>query len=114
EETGPRADRDLVAVDPDVLQLGELADVDDQLGRGQPQLHDRQQRVPAREQRGVLAVLLQQGEGPVHGLGARVVESDGDHAELPVEKPGAACSAGESSAFAGSSPAAASTAWTIL
>ena len=57
------ADGDLVALDPDVGQTGDAADVDEHGGHGQPQLHDGQQRVPAGQQLRVLAVLGQRGHG---------------------------------------------------
>ncbi len=52
-----RTDGDLVALDPHVGQLLDTGDVDEHRGHGQPQLHDRQQRVPTGQDLGVLAVL---------------------------------------------------------
>ena len=63
---------------------------------------------------GLVAVLGQQRERRVERVGAVVVEADGDHAPLPVEKPGATRSADASSAPSGSCPDARSTARTML
>ena len=49
-----RADRDRVAVLAHVREVGEPADVDEQLGPREPQPHERQQRVAAREELRVL------------------------------------------------------------
>ncbi len=57
---GGGADHQVVAVDGDAGQLGQLADVDQDRGHGQPQLHHRQQRVAAGQQLGLVAVLGQQ------------------------------------------------------
>ena len=91
---GARADGQLVAVDARVAQLVQPPDVDQQLGRGEPQLHHRQQRVAAREHLGVVAVLGQERQRGVERVGPFVGEADGDHspppAESPDEKPAAA------------------------
>ena len=57
---GQRADDEVVAVDADVGELGEVVDVDQRVGSGQPQLHHRQQAVPAGDDPGLGAELLQQ------------------------------------------------------
>ena len=49
-------------------------------GHRQAQLHQRQQRVAAGEQLGVVAVLGERGERLVHGAGPDVLERRGDHA----------------------------------
>ena len=77
---GAGADRDLVAVHPHVVQLGDPGDVDEHRRDRQPQLHDRQQRVPAGQDLGVLAVLGQGGDRLVDGRHAHVVELRRDHA----------------------------------
>ena len=51
--TGQGADAQLVAVERDEGQLGQAVDVDQQLGLGQPQLHHRDQAVPARHDTGL-------------------------------------------------------------
>ena len=61
---GERADRDLVALLADVLQLREVVDVDQPRRLREPQLHHRQQRVPAGDDPRVL-VLAQRGERAV-------------------------------------------------
>ena len=64
----------------DAGQLVQPADVDQQLGLGQPQLHHRQQRVAAGQQLGVVAVLGQQRQRVLGRLGGDVLERRGDHA----------------------------------
>ena len=59
---GHRADAQLVAVDADVGQLGEVVDVDEHLGPGQAELHHRQQAVAAGDQPGLGAVPFEQGD----------------------------------------------------
>ena len=54
---GEGADGDVVAGVADVGQVVQPADVDEHRRRGQPQLHQRQQRVAAGEQLGLVAVL---------------------------------------------------------
>ena len=78
--TSERADRDVVATVPDVRQVLHGTDVDEHRRRCEPQLHERQQRVPAREELGVVAVLGQQRERLVGRPGPCVVEGGGDHA----------------------------------
>jgi hypothetical protein len=80
---GEGADGHLVALLADVGEVGEPADVDDHGRRGQPQPHQRQQRVAAGHQLGVVAVLDQEVDGLVGRLGPDVVEGDGDHASAP-------------------------------
>ena len=72
-------DRDVAAVVADVAELAQPADVDQHLGHGQPQLHQRQQRMPAGQELRLVAVLGRQVQGLVHGLGALVGERRGDH-----------------------------------
>ncbi len=54
---GQRADRDVGAPIGEVGQLRQPGQVDDHLGGGQPQLHQRQQRVSSGQELRVLAVL---------------------------------------------------------
>ena len=110
---------ELVALDADVAQLRQPADVDQELRRAEAHLHDRDQGVAAGQDAGVLALLGEQRDGVVEGVGAGVVEREGDHAPAsPREKAGAVRSASDSaSAFcaaSGSLPAATSTARTML
>jgi hypothetical protein len=74
-----RADGDGAAVDPHVRQVLQAADVDEDGRRRQPQLHEREQRVAAGEELGVVAVAVQRADGVLEGLGALVVERSGDH-----------------------------------
>jgi hypothetical protein len=71
---GHRADGQLLAVDQDVVQVGEVVDVDERLGPGQPQLHHRQQGVPAGHQACSVAPPAQQVERVVHARGLLVLE----------------------------------------
>jgi len=61
---GQRAERDVGAMVGDVGQVTQAAQVDDHLGGGQPQLHQRKQRMPSGQVLRVLAVL----GGQVAGL----------------------------------------------
>jgi hypothetical protein len=77
---GGRADHELAAIGADACQLGQPADVDQDLGLGEAQLHHRQQRVAAGQQLGVVAVLSEQAERVRGRLGGDVVKLCGDHA----------------------------------
>ena len=74
-----RADGHMVSVVADVRQVGQPADVDQHRRRRQPQLHQRQQRVAAGEQLGVVAVLGEQRDRVVGRVGPDVVEQRGNH-----------------------------------
>ena len=76
---GQGPDGDVAAVLPDIGQLGQPADVDQHGGRRQAQLHERQQRVAAGQQLGVLSVPGQPADGIVDGRRPLVVEGRGDH-----------------------------------
>ena len=58
--TRHRADLPGAVVALNAAQVADPAQVDEQLGRGKAQLHERQQRVTARQQPGVLATVLKQ------------------------------------------------------
>jgi hypothetical protein len=62
---GQGADSDVVAAVADVVQVADAADVDQHRRGGQPQPHQRQQRVPAGQQLGFLAVLAEEADGVV-------------------------------------------------
>ena len=81
---GEPADGDVVARVADVGELGHVADVDEHGGSGQPQLHEREERVPAGEELGVVAVLGEQRDRLLHGIGTRVAELGGDHLDAPL------------------------------
>jgi len=70
---GHRADDQLVAVDADVVQFGEIVDVDDTFRLGDPQPHHRNQAVPSGDEPGFGPVPFQQGERLVDGMGLGVV-----------------------------------------
>ena len=75
----------LVALDPDVGEVGEVVDVDEHLGPGQAQLHHRQQAVAAGDEPGLGAVALEQREGVVDAGGPLVLERCGYlHVSPPV------------------------------
>ena len=71
---GQRADRDVVAGVADVGEVVEPADVDEDGGRREAQLHERQQRHAAGEELGVVAVLGERRERLLGGAGPDVVE----------------------------------------
>ena len=75
--TRERADRDVAVSSRTYDRSRDATDVDEHRGRREPQLHERQQRVPARDQLGVVAVLGQQRDGLVGRAGAHVVELAG-------------------------------------
>ena len=58
----------------DLAKLGDARDVDQVARLRQAQLQDRQQAVAAREQPGLVAVLLDQSERFLHGSGAMIFE----------------------------------------
>ena len=62
----------------------QAADVDEHRRGRQPQLHQRQQRVAAGEELGVVAVLGEQRDRFVDRVGAGVGERGGDHAVPPA------------------------------
>jgi hypothetical protein len=68
------------AVHPHVGQVGDAADVDQDGGDRQAQLHDRQERVAAGQELGVLAVLAEGGQRLVYRADLHVLERCGDHA----------------------------------
>ena len=73
-----------VAVEGDVPQLGEVVDVDDPVGPRQPELHHRQQAVPAGDDAGLGAVALEEFEGVLDAGRPHVVErSRYLHGETP-------------------------------
>jgi hypothetical protein len=59
---GQRADRQLVAFDPDVVELGQTIGIDDRLRREQTQIEHRDQALTAGEHLGLLAMPGQSGE----------------------------------------------------
>ena len=73
-----RAEAQDAALAGDALELLDAPQVDEQRGRRQPQLHQRDQRVPAGEQLGVLAAVAQRGQRLVERPGRHVVELSGD------------------------------------
>ena len=82
---GHRADGDVVAVVADVRQVGEATDVDQHARLGEAELHHRQQAVAAGDELGLVAVLADQADGLLGGLGTDVVERGGDHWAPPAD-----------------------------
>ena len=78
-----RTDRDLVALLADVRQIGESSDVDQHARLRESQLHHRQQAVAAGDELGLVAVLADEADRFLGGLGADVVERCGDHRVPP-------------------------------
>ena len=73
-----RSDRDPVTVVVHVAQIVEPPDVDEQSRTGEPQAQERNQRVPARENPGVL-VAAEELHGLFDRTGTGVLERCGDH-----------------------------------
>jgi hypothetical protein len=71
---GERTDAEHVGLLGDVPQLGDVVDVDQPLGPGEPQLHHRQQAVPAGDDAGLGAVAFEQFEHVADAGRADVVE----------------------------------------
>jgi hypothetical protein len=80
---GHRADPPAAVGALDPVQPRNLAQVDQQRRRGQPQLHQRQQRMPAGEQLGILADLIERLNRLVKAVRRDVVELGGNHAAAP-------------------------------
>ena len=78
-----RADHEVVAVLPDAGQLADAAHVDDDLGVGQPQPQQRDERLAAGHHLGVVTVLTERGDRLVDRAGTDVRELGGDHADSP-------------------------------
>jgi hypothetical protein len=76
---GERPDAHLPAPVAHVGQVADPPDVDQHRGHGEPQPHERQQRVAAGQQLGVVTVLGQDGDGLVGGRGPPVLERGRDH-----------------------------------
>ena len=67
----------------DALELADAAEVDQMLGRGQPQLHHRDEAVAAGERPRVLAEIGEHGHGLGDGFRAVIGEWAWDHGILP-------------------------------
>src|SRR5260370_40355767 len=74
-----RPPRDVAVIVADVGNLRESADVPQDLGPGQTQLHEREQGMPARQELRVITMLGRQVEGLIHRPGPLVAERCGDH-----------------------------------
>src|SRR5262249_17510841 len=69
---------------PDVRKLGEPADVDEHLGDREPQLHQREQGMPARQELPVVSGLGGQVDRLLGGPRPLVGERRGNHARSPA------------------------------
>jgi hypothetical protein len=78
-----RPDDDRVTVVADALERIDLGQVDQQLGRCEPELHHRQQALPTSNDLGIIAALGEQLQRLIDAGGRLVVESRGDHACPP-------------------------------
>ena len=74
---GHRPDPDLPVRLPDVGELVEVVDVDQALGVGEPQLHHRQQAVPAGQDAGLGPVALEQLDRVLHAGRPLVLDRPG-------------------------------------
>src|SRR5579875_121977 len=81
--TGQRADRKLVAIDPDVAQLVQVGDIDQRLRLGQPELHHRDQAVPCGEHPGFRPRPAQQRERVINARRSLVLKVRGNLHKLP-------------------------------
>ncbi len=81
---GHGADCEHVAVLLDSREPGNLAQIDQVLGLGQPQLHHRDQAVAAREQLGVVLVLAEKLQRFLDGARRVIVERGWIHVALLV------------------------------
>src|SRR5918999_2630359 len=82
-----RADRDPIAVFADVTEVGQPPDVDEHGRFREPELHEWEERMPSREQLGVIAVLRKKVDGVFSRVGPRVVECRRDHQLPPSADP---------------------------
>ena len=76
---GQRPDRDVPVLLAHVAELLDRPEVDEHLRHGQPQLHERQQRVTAGQELGVVAVLTGKIKSFRNGSRATVAERCRDH-----------------------------------
>ena len=63
----------------DVAEVGDPPDVDEHARCGEPQLHERQERMAAGQQLRLVAVLAERGDGGLGRIDPHVVELGGDH-----------------------------------
>jgi hypothetical protein len=73
----------VVAVLADPGELGHLRGVHEDLRVGQPQAQQRDERLPARQDLGVVTTLTECGDDLVDRAGTHVVELRRDHADSP-------------------------------
>jgi len=72
----------------DAVQTRDPVDVDQMLGRREPEFHHRDQALASRQDLGVLAVLGEQRQGLVERGGPVVLESRWQHAIAPSRASG--------------------------
>src|SRR4051812_14013197 len=73
----------MVAGIADVGEVADAAHVDEHRRRGEAQLHERQERMPAGQQLGLVAVLAEQADGLLGRAGPDVVELGRNHYGFP-------------------------------
>ena len=71
-----------VGVDAVVVEIREVVDVDQQLGRGEAQLHQRHQALPPCQHLGLTSAGAQQADGVLEGSGTLVAEPRRVHGAL--------------------------------
>jgi len=72
--TSESSDRNMITVVSNERELTPAPDIDEHRRCGQAQLHQRQERMAAGEDLGLIAVFGQHSEGVLHGVGAHVLE----------------------------------------
>src|SRR3546814_5997766 len=77
---GQRADREVSTFVAHIGEVAQPADVDDHRWRGESELHERQQRVSAREQLGFVTVASERRDRCLGAVGPLVLEGERDHA----------------------------------
>src|SRR5262249_41764140 len=103
---GQRPDRDHVTLVADVGQVAEPADVDEHVGHGEPQLHQRQQRVATRQELRILACVGGEAQRLVRAASTRVGKGGRDQeAFLSAGGAGAPAWAAGAPAWAAGAPA---------
>ena len=78
-----RADVQRAVLLLELAELGDAVDVDERPRRGEAELHQRDQALPAGEDLRVFAVLLEQGQRLVEGRRREVVEAGWVHEPPP-------------------------------
>ena len=87
-----RADDDVAAVGTDAFEVADVGEVDQMLRRREPELHHRDQAMPAGQRPRLLAEIGKQGHCFADGLRTMVVEGTRYHGRPPARAPtGTSC-----------------------